>query len=187
MKSMRGFTEAERFWAKVQRTDGCWFWMGGKNRGYGKFHVSGRSLKAHRYAYELLVASIPNTTEDEKRITLDHLCRTKECVNPAHLEPVTIKENVLRGESFSAINARKTHCPQGHEYTPENTNSRPSKPGRYCRACAKAGSAESRRRQAVTKRLVIEAHITPSEGNGLLPSGTGQASGPATGALEGEK
>jgi hypothetical protein len=133
-----------RFWAKVNK-DGsqpsalrhrgvCWPWSGGVNsQGYGVFHpVHGVSVLAHRHAYELLVGVIA------EGLNIDHLCRERTCVNPSHLEPVTQRENLLRGLTVTASNARKSECPQGHPYTPENTYRSPSKPnGRRCRACAR--------------------------------------------------
>jgi len=67
-------------------------------------------------------------------LTLDHLCRNTACVNPDHLEPVTNRANILRGGGVAALNARKTHCPQSHEYTPTNTLARPNG-SRECREC----------------------------------------------------
>jgi hypothetical protein len=67
-------------------------------------------------------------------LELDHLCRNRSCVNPAHLEAISHKENILRGESFSSINAKRTHCKHGHEFTPENTYRWRGKM-RTCRAC----------------------------------------------------
>lgn len=122
---------ARRFWQKVDRRgpDECWPWLGCKNgSGYGDLYIDGRTRRAHRFAYELLVGPIPSG------LTLDHLCRTRHCVNPAHLEPVTNKENLMRGVSFSALNAKKTHCKRGHEFTPENTV-RPRDGRRRCRTC----------------------------------------------------
>jgi hypothetical protein len=121
----------DRFWEKVEKTETCWLWTAAKNdQGYGHIKVSdGEWAYAHRLAYELLVGPIPEGLE------LDHLCRVRNCLNPAHLEPVTGRENVLRSTSPTAINARKTHCPRGHEYSAENTYYTPREGHRQCRAC----------------------------------------------------
>lgn len=125
---------ASRFWRKVNHggPGDCWLWTGSKNHlGYGQIHVAvGAGRRgAHRVAYELLVGPIPAWAED-----LDHLCRNPPCVNPEHLEPVTHAENMARAP-WTAIQFQraKTHCPQGHEYTPENT--RTSRGRRICHAC----------------------------------------------------
>ena len=80
----------ERFWAMVDASGDCWEWRGARVRGYGTFKVDRKQLRAHRFAYELLVGPIPPGLE------LDHLCANPGCVNPAHLEPVTTAENVSR-------------------------------------------------------------------------------------------
>lgn len=122
----------KRFWDKVDKTDTCWLWKGRiKKDGYGQFDLGGKSIYAHRVAYELEVGDIP------KGLNLDHLCRVRNCVNPNHLEAVTFRENVLRGIGICAHNARKTHCKQGHTFTIENTILR-SWGGRECRTCKKA-------------------------------------------------
>ena len=127
-------TEQEaRFWSHVDVPDQpscCWEWSAsGHVTKHGKFiRHNGDPLMAHRVSYTLLIGPIPDGLE------LDHLCRNPKCVNPDHLEPVTHRENCRRGFGPSGINARKTHCPHGHEYTPENiwTDVAGS---RHCRTC----------------------------------------------------
>jgi hypothetical protein len=126
------------FWAKVDKSDGCWDWTGYKTAtGYGR--VQGTKY-AHRVAYELQVGPIPDGLE------IDHLCRNRGCVNPAHLEVVTHQENQLRGNGPCGLNARKTHCPRGHEYTEKNT--RVYQGHRMCRTCRRDDERERRRRAA---------------------------------------
>lgn len=108
--------------------DGCWEWTGNRDpHGYGRITVAKKTKRAHRVVYEHFKGPIP------EGLVIDHLCRNPGCVNPDHLEAVTIKVNTLRGVSVSARNAVKTHCIHGHEFTPENTYRR--KTGRACRAC----------------------------------------------------
>ncbi len=130
---MRGLESAERFWMKFQRNpdSGCWEWTAGKNStGYGQFYFHLRLERAHRVAYTLLVGPIP------EGLAIDHLCRNRGCVNPSHLEPVTNRENLLRGDTLPAANVRKTHCPQGHAYDEANTYI--TKRGlRMCKACSR--------------------------------------------------
>lgn len=128
-----GVTAEDRFWAKVEKTKTCWLWTGAIGKGgYGNFYADRRYVRAHRFAYELLVGPIP------EGLDIDHVrargCRHRHCVNPAHLEPVTRQENLLRGATSAAKNAAKTHCPRGHEYTKENTRMR-KRAGRECKAC----------------------------------------------------
>lgn len=130
------------FWLKVNRDGpgGCWLWTAGMDtNGYGNFRWGGKMGKAHRYSYELHVGPIPDGLQ------IDHLCRVRNCVNPAHLEAVTIRENVLRSDNPCAHHARKTHCPQGHPYEGENLGL--AKNGRYCRACHRATAKRYYRRK----------------------------------------
>jgi hypothetical protein len=120
-----------RFWSRVDREAplGCWDWVAGKlSSGYGSFRTGNRAHVAHRYAYEALIGPIPDGLQ------LDHLCRNRSCVNPDHLEVVTQRVNLARGVSPPAINARKTHCSRGHEFTDENTYRSPDG-YRGCRTC----------------------------------------------------
>ena len=108
----------ERFWERVRKTEGCWEWLGVRREGYGisKIQIRGRQIPffAHRVAYELTKGPIP------EGMTLDHLCRNRGCVNPAHLEPVTAVENTMRGYGVGAVNSRKQFCPRGHPLTEGN-------------------------------------------------------------------
>ena len=127
---------ADRFASKVRKTEGCWEWIGGKSsNGYGSFQLprTGRGTKqrrvsAHRFSYEMLVGPIP------EGLTIDHLCRNRACVNPAHLEPVTGRVNTLRSTNICAGNARKIACPRGHPFDETNTYNRPGA-ARGCREC----------------------------------------------------
>jgi hypothetical protein len=106
----------------------CWPWaLSLLSNGYGRLTRAGTTVMAHRWVYERLRGPIPDG------LTLDHLCQVQECVNPDHLEPVTIRENILRGSGTSAHHARKTHCLRGHGFTPENTAH--DGRGRICLEC----------------------------------------------------
>jgi len=123
----------DRFWAKVVQSGDCWTWTACLNPdGYGQFWVSGRAVKAHRFAYEQMVGEIPAGLE------LDHLCRNRSCVNPDHMDAVTHKVNVLRGVGVTAMHALKTECPQGHPLSGANLYPLPG--GRTCRECKKASN-----------------------------------------------
>jgi len=122
----------ERFWRRVTLSDdGCWLWHGGLFfGGYGSYFFNGKSMRAHRVTYTVLIGEIPTG------LCIDHLCRVRHCVNPEHLEPVTLRENILRGESVSAKAAKVTHCPQEHPYLGENL--RTAHGYRTCWECRRA-------------------------------------------------
>lgn len=110
--------------------NGCWQWQGAKNsHGYGEITINKAGLASHRVSYEYLVGEISDG------MTIDHLCRNRACVNPEHMEAVSIRENILRGVSPSAINARKTHCLKGHKLEGDNLYLRKTKFERRCREC----------------------------------------------------
>lgn len=139
----------ERFWHYVHKTDTCWLWIGTRAPdGYGHFKVNGRPMQAHRFAYEMLVGPIP------QGLTVDHLCRNPPCVNPDHLEIVSMRENMYRGISGPAINARKTHCVRGHPFDEANTLWRTSRgqQWRNCRICLRMLQTTSQRRRRAQKR-----------------------------------
>lgn len=105
-----------RFWSKVEKTETCWLWLPPTNHaGYGIFWPTNKKrFMAHRWAYETFVGPVP------EGLDLDHLCRVRQCVNPAHLEPVTRRENTLRGNSPSVVIRRRGTCDRGHELTADN-------------------------------------------------------------------
>jgi hypothetical protein len=134
---------AKGFWHFVTKTDACWLFVGGLTEdGYGVYMDHQVAKRAHRHAYEVMVGPIP------EGLQLDHLCRVRNCVNPDHLEPVTPRENTLRGFGITAVNAAKTHCKNDHEFTAENTYVRPDG-ARTCRACRVEVQARYYRKQRV--------------------------------------
>ena len=155
----------QRFWSKVmpEPNSGCWLWLDGLVRGYGQFFLKCHPNKsrrkivvmAHRYSYEIARGPIPTG------LTLDHLCRNKCCVNPDHLEPVTLRENIQRGAA-GANSRMKTHCPAGHPYTGENLKMvMRERPGgvigvnRICRICER----KTTRRYKIRKKAMATSEL----------------------------
>lgn len=132
-------SDLKRFLAKVDKTDDCWLWTGSIAGGYGKMWFHGMPRLAHRIAYRYWVGPLPDGLQ------LDHLCRVRHCVNPAHLEPVTAAENVRRG-TVGWNHRDKTHCPKGHPYDDENTYHGTN--GRACRECQREHQRNYRLRKA---------------------------------------
>lgn len=127
----------ERFHSKyVVTADGCWQWVASKNRdGYGKLALEGGWVLAYKWFFEGINGAVPTGFE------LDHTCRNRACVNPAHLEQVSHEENMRRGKW-----AQRTHCKNGHALTGDNVHMRPNRRGRICRSCNIEGSKRFRER-----------------------------------------
>jgi hypothetical protein len=144
-------TLAERFWSKVLVTPTCWLWTANRTpTGYGLFSMprpDGRltSTGAHRAAYRLLVGPIPGELE------IDHLCKVRRCVNPAHLEPVTRRENLRRRETET-----KTHCIRGHPLFGDNLYVRPGNSTRCCRECQRIRNRQAAARSKTRRYLTAQ-------------------------------
>jgi hypothetical protein len=140
-------SELAHLWPKVTDRlsvgglDACWNWQGKLTDGYGRIWdgPARRAYRSHRVIWTLLRGPIP------EGLTIDHLCRNRACGNPRHMELVTRRENVLRGEGHTAVNAAKTHCSRGHEFNEENTKWR-TDGTRCCKTCRRDN--ERRRRAA---------------------------------------
>jgi len=122
-----------RFWKRIDKAGpgGCWLWTGDQTpRGYGVVRYNGKTPRVHRLVYHFLVGPLPHM----RVLQLDHTCRNRLCCNPAHLELVTARENLMRGETHAAANAAKTHCMHGHPLA--NANLYRAKSGaRVCKVC----------------------------------------------------
>jgi len=115
-------------------SNGCWIWTGSTSRHngkitYGRIRIDYRNHGVHRVSYELYRGTIPSG------LTIDHLCRQTLCFNPDHLEAVSLRENILRGNGIAARSVKKTHCKYGHPFSKENTKIRTSTTHRLCIEC----------------------------------------------------
>lgn len=122
--------------AQIRRTSRCWQWLGSTNQGgYGFTQINYVQRVAHRVVYEDAVGPIPSG------LTLDHLCRNTDCVNPAHMEPVSMRENILRGHGAAAECARRTHCVVCQSPLIQGPTQR------YCLSCKRRSGREYMRRK----------------------------------------
>lgn len=126
-----------RFWERVEKTAGCWIWLGPLDKhGYGKIRVGPQTVLAHRFVFSLIGDPVPAARE------VDHLCRNRRCVRPEHLRQVDEGFNRRQGHLW---NLAKTHCCHGHEFTPANTYVVGRR--RQCRICRTERSRQSRMRK----------------------------------------
>lgn len=161
-------------YALPEPNTGCWLWMAYVGRdGYGYMRIGNakvgrRGMAAHRFSYQVHKGDIPDG------LVIDHLCRVRSCCNPDHLEAVTIRENIFRGENICARKAKQTHCKNGHAFTPENTYTT-LKGCRVCLACRR--KYDHFRRRKVLHQPVIErtrctkGHEFTSQSSWVDPSG----------------
>lgn len=158
---------------KVEKVGGCWMWRGAIYRnGYGVFTVKSdkgwTNTLAHRWAYSHLVGPIPDGMD------LDHTCHNSDpscpngyeclhrrCVNPAHLEPVTHRVNMLRGNTVASQHAAKTHCVNGHPLTGENLRVR--RGVRECIECSRAQARVASRKYNAKRKaaMYLESTVQP--------------------------
>lgn len=120
----------------------CEVWpLGQLTGGYGGVKYEGKDYRVHRVRWELTYGSVSSGMH------LDHLCRVRLCAALDHLEPVTPRENILRGEGLAAQQVLRTHCPSGHPYSGDNLYVLPSRPtARYCKACNRQQKRDRRAR-----------------------------------------
>lgn len=150
-------TTEERFWSKVKKTEFCWIWCAGlTSTGYGLFHLDAerrsKKIKAHRFAYENMVGSIPEGN------ILHHTCGNLLCVNPAHLRPLTQADHNLLGQNICKVNSDKQFCPKGHPLVEGNLRLNHLKRGQ--RECATCHRERERLRWHRKREGALEGELT---------------------------
>jgi len=137
---------------RIEKTRKCWNWLGHTSpKGYGLVTSHGKIHQAHRLVFELYYSKkIPNG------LVIDHLCRNTGCVNPKHLEAVTQRENVFRGVGFTAMNAKKTHCPKNHPLSGKNIYTYTRKNGGSYRTCKLCLDIRTRAYTSVIHKEVLK-------------------------------
>lgn len=167
--------QLDRAWSSISADQsGCWLWTGSRtSAGYGRLHIAGIEIYAHRLVYMISVGPIA------AGFHIDHLCRTPPCCNPEHLEPVTPRENTMRSPiAVASVNAGKTQCSQGHLLSGSNLRV-DAHGGRQCRTC---GIAASRRGYAAatgaplnTAPIDLDADTAPRRPHGADRCAKGHA------------
>jgi predicted nucleic acid-binding Zn ribbon protein len=159
--------QEERFWAKVAvpyQPSCCWEWQSAcHSTGYARLSIRGVCLLAYRVSYTLLIGRIP------AGMTIDHLCRNRKCVNPDHLQPVSLANNIYRGYNPPAMARRQTHCKHGHAFTPENTHVGISSNGKERRRCRKCDAEKCRRMRVRRHERLVPRALCVVCGTDFLP------------------
>lgn len=140
MTQMKDSTRVRRMLSRIEKKRGCWLYRGITKQGYAIVRQRKVYRTAHRVFYELIKGPVPRGK------ILDHLCRNRRCVNPKHLEPVTHRVNILRGQGAGARNFRKTHCKWGHPFR----HRFPGSGYKYCRICLTRRAREWSKSRAKT-------------------------------------
>jgi len=122
----KNMSPEDRFWARVQKTDTCWLWLGATSGGYGRIMVNNVSMGAHKFSYEMHTG-----TKVAPHMVVDHLCEVKACVRPDHLEPVTQAENIRRALPHRSKTRKPTKNPKVKAPVVPNAQSL------YCTVCLK--------------------------------------------------
>ena len=130
----------DTFWARIEKTEQCWLWMGQRVTGYGVFQIGRKNFRAHRLSYTILRGPIP------EGLTLDHLCRNRICVNPDHLEPLALRDNILRGDGMAKA-YRTNICCHGHDLLAHGYIRGDGK--RCCRICVRKNKKEWKAKHAM--------------------------------------
>lgn len=137
---------------------GCWNWTGSLRKGYPSFRIGSHTdgtrklVFAYRFIWEQIHGPVP------KGMQLHHICENIRCVNPDHLEMLTVKQHVHKSpNNITHAHLHKTHCKYGHEFTPENTYI--FKTGRACRQCRRMNWHLHEQRQ----RIIRQGGVLPSD------------------------
>lgn len=118
----------DRILSKTKKHGSCLLYTGSlDHKGYGRISINYRAWKVHRWMYEHFKGTVPF------HLVVDHLCNNRSCINLKHLEVKTQRENILRGTSFAAKNAKKVYCDYGHKFPNTSTKGKP----RRCSPCSK--------------------------------------------------